>query len=163
MKHATMLQELLNKCLPEGQQVRRATTIPDSFSKKHGVDEVLLHLPLRLWQLGVHESSHVKGAPPLHGVRDNLQRFLCGLAVSQSAQSAAVTLNTLPTATNGLAFLKETVARGEQCGKVSLPESEPWKGMTWADIMKTHNNEFNPSGAIRSKRGASTSVEELLG
>ena len=41
-------------------------------------------------------------------------------AVSQSAQSAAVTLNTddfkltLPTATNDLAFLKETVTKGEQ-------------------------------------------------
>ena len=85
------------------------------------------------------------------------------------SQSAAVTLNTddfkltLHTATYDLAFLKETVTKGEQCGKTSLPESEPWKGMTWADIMKIHNNEFNPSGALRSKRGASTSVQELLG
>ena len=84
MKHATMLQELLNKCLPEGQQVRHTTTIPDSFSRKHGVDEVLLHLPLRLWQLGAHESSRVKGAPPLRGARDNLQRFLRGLGCETS-------------------------------------------------------------------------------
>ena len=28
---------------------------------------------LRLWQLGVAEVSHVKGAPPLHGIRDCVQ------------------------------------------------------------------------------------------
>ena len=84
MKHTTMLQELLNQCLPQGQQVPRTTAVPDSFSRTHGPDEVLLHLPLRLWQLGVHESSHVKGAPPLHGVRDNLQRFLYGLGCETS-------------------------------------------------------------------------------
>ena len=105
-----------------------------------------------------HIAEHVKG-----------KKYARFPTVSQSAQSGTVTLNThdfkltLPTATNDLAFLKKTVTKGEQCGKISLPESEPWKGMTWADIMKTHDNEFNPSGAIRSKKGASTSVGELLG
>ena len=31
---------------------------------------------LRLWQLGIAEVSHVKGAPPLHGIRDCMQKFL---------------------------------------------------------------------------------------
>ena len=35
--------------------------------------------------------------------------------------------------------------------------------MTWADIMKTHNNACNPSGAIRSKKGGFYIAEELLG
>ena len=34
--------------------------------------------PLRLWQLGIHEASHVKGAPPLHSVRDCMQKFIAG-------------------------------------------------------------------------------------
>ena len=65
----------------------------------------------------------------------------CGNAgASKSRPQSAVTLNTddfkltLATARNDLAFLKETVTKGEQCGKISLPESEPWKGMTWAEI-----------------------------
>ena len=83
-QHSTMLQELFGKCAPEGQRLPHTATVLESFSKKHGPDEVLLPLPMRLWQLGAHESSHVKGAPPLHGVRDNLLRFLCGLGCETS-------------------------------------------------------------------------------
>eukprot|EP00435_Cladocopium_sp_Y103_P031723 s1605_g8.t1 len=34
--------------------------------------------PHALWQLGFSETRHVKGAPPLHGVCANLQKFVCG-------------------------------------------------------------------------------------
>ena len=130
------------------------------------------------WQSAVQRSAaHCRACPGhdhsvevCHGQSPGANKVFP--TVSQSAVSGLVTLDTddfkltLPTAANDLAFLKETqetAAKGEQRGKISLLESEPWKGMTWADIMKTHNNECNPSGAIRSKRGASTSVEELLG
>ena len=83
-QHSTTLQELLGRRAPEGQRLPRATTVPESFSRKHGPDEALLPLPMRLWQLGAHESSRVKGAPPLRGVRDNLQRFLRGLGCETS-------------------------------------------------------------------------------
>ena len=52
------------------------STSPASFSTGTGPNKELTRFSLRLWQLGAHEISHVKGAPPLHGVRDCLQRFL---------------------------------------------------------------------------------------
>ena len=69
---------------------------------------------------------------------------------------------TCPTPRLELAWLSSTIQRGERCGKVVLPESETWKGLAWKDIQKLHEDEFNPSGAVRNKRDAEVPVDQLL-
>ena len=68
---------------------------------------------------------------------------------------------TSPTASLELPMLESTIEWGKRCGKAALPESEVWKGLGWVDILKKHNDEFNPAGIVRSKRGADSSVDEL--
>ena len=69
---------------------------------------------------------------------------------------------TLPSPNNELLLLMDTVSKGKRCNKVVLPETEMWKGMSWPDILKKHNDEFNPSGTIRPKRDAEVTVQEFL-
>lgn len=71
---------------------------------------------------------------------------------------------TVPQTTNlELPFLKTTMDKGQACSKTSLPSSEVWSGLAWADIVKQHNDEFNPAGTVRNKREADIPVEQLLG
>ena len=53
------------------------STVPSPTEFQEG--KMLKRFHLRIWQLGGHEASHVKGAPQLHGVRDNMQKFMTGM------------------------------------------------------------------------------------
>ena len=111
-------------------------------------------------------AEHVKGAIGRKEYRmaplpDGLQ----SKPVSQSQMAPSLDMSsfelTMPTSANELPPLVDTISRGKQCGKTVLPDSEVWKGMSWADILKAHNDEFNPSGAVKNKRLAETPAEEL--
>ena len=57
-------------------------------------------------------------------------------------------------------MLEGTIERGKRCGKPALPDSQFWKGLGWADILKKHNDEFNLAGIVRNEQAAESSVEE---
>ena len=61
-----------------------------------------------------------------------------------------------------LRWLQETLDKGCSCGEVALPDCEVWKNMSWADIKKKHEEEFNPEGKVGRKRAADTTTEEPL-
>ena len=68
---------------------------------------------------------------------------------------------TSPTASLELSMLESTIEVGQEVWEAALPESEVWKGLEWVDILKKHNDEFNPARIVRSKPGADSSVDEL--
>ncbi|CAE7521734.1 unnamed protein product, partial [Symbiodinium pilosum] len=81
--HRRLLTNLLDQCgrhlnidMFSGPFNAYQSSVPYELKTGMPPDERLKHFSLRLWQFGVSEVSHVKGAPPLHGVRDCLQRFL---------------------------------------------------------------------------------------
>lgn len=81
LAYKARLDDLLDKCQDLGQ-VEALTGFqssrPDSLKYTENGMEHLTKFSLRLWQIGVHEQSHVKGAPPLHAVFDNMQKLLIG-------------------------------------------------------------------------------------
>lgn len=79
--HKTALEDLLDEC-KNLTNAEVTSTFQDSVpSQTQTVEAGVEHLEkfaLRLWQMGVHEASHVKGAPALHSCLDNLQKILIG-------------------------------------------------------------------------------------
>ena len=73
-EYVKKLQDLESLCCSSAG----ADPILDFQTKKFAGGGKYEKRPLRLWQLGVQEDCHVKGAPPLHAVRDNMQKFLTG-------------------------------------------------------------------------------------
>ena len=89
--HRRLLTNLLDQCgrhlnidIFSGPFNAYQSSVPYELKTGMPPDERLKHFSLRLWQFGVSEVSHVKGAPPLHGVRDCLQRFLAGTGCETS-------------------------------------------------------------------------------
>ena len=88
LAHQTHLAELLASCeavagaTAGGSGVTWQSSVPSPADYQEGGGKMLKRFPLRLWQLGGHEVSHVKGAPQLHGVRDCMQKFLTGMGTS---------------------------------------------------------------------------------
>lgn len=73
------LRSLCTTCLAiTGIQANRPqATVPELVGAA-SLEPCAERYSLRLWQLAVHERSHVKGAPPLHSVRDCMQKFVSG-------------------------------------------------------------------------------------
>ena len=115
-------------------------------------------------------AEHVKGAIGRNDYHlaqiPEAFRRQCSVVQSQSGGVPSLNVSdfelTIPSASNELHLTQEFVDKGKRCGKVPLPDSEVWKGMTWADILKKHNDEFNPAGTTRGKRAADVSVQEFL-
>ena len=57
---------------------------------------------------------------------------------------------TSPTASLELPMLESTIEWGKRRGKDTLPDSKVWKGLGRADILKKHNDEFNPACIART-------------
>ena len=83
--HQTHLAELLASCdavagvTAGGAGGTWQSSVPSPTDYQESDGKMLKRFPLRLWQLGGHEASHVKGAPQVHGVRDCMQKFLTGM------------------------------------------------------------------------------------
>ena len=81
--HADALMELLDsvKSIASAEEQMVFQDLVPPVAACHVEQNGVRHLekfPLRLWQLGIQENSHVKGAPALHGVIQNMQKMLIG-------------------------------------------------------------------------------------
>ncbi|CAL1141367.1 unnamed protein product [Cladocopium goreaui] len=88
--HADALMELLDsvKSIVSAEEQMVFQDLVPPVAACHVEQNGVLHLekfPLRLWQLGIQENSHVKGAPALHGP---VRRFSVGVSIGSSVTMA---------------------------------------------------------------------------